>query len=51
MKDNRNFWRSTLTGDCFPMDADWMPKYDGYELIHYDTFAKWCIENGLQDWL
>ena len=28
-----NIWKSTLTDQVYEMPTDWMPKFDGWELI------------------
>ena len=28
-----NVWRSTYTGEVYEMPMDWMPQFDGWELI------------------
>ena len=28
-----NVWRSTYTGEVYEMPMDWMPKFEGWELI------------------
>lgn len=28
-----NLWKSTLTGQVYKMDTDWMPQFGGWELV------------------
>ena len=28
-----NIWKSTLTNTVYEMPADWLPKFDGWQLI------------------
>lgn len=28
-----NLWKSTLTNQVYEMPIDWLPKFDGWELI------------------
>jgi hypothetical protein len=32
------FWRDIYTGEIFPEDKDWMPKFGGYEPVHESTY-------------
>ena len=29
----KNLWKSMYTGEVYEMPTDWMPKFDGWELI------------------
>jgi len=33
MKKMYNLWRSTYTNEIYEMPTDWLPKFDGWELV------------------
>jgi hypothetical protein len=38
-----NVWKSTMTNSYYPMELDWLPKFDGYVLMG-TIEAKDCVE-------
>lgn len=43
-KKPESYWKSTLTGQVYAFEDNWVPKYDGWEPVHEETFIEYCMK-------
>ena len=43
-----SYWRSIYTGQVYEMDADFMPRYGGWEPVHESTYIEWLEKMGME---
>ena len=42
------YWKSIYTGQVIPAHDDFIPKFDGWEAVHEETYLDWCKKNNFE---